>query len=397
MNIRLQINAIKILSVILLVYFIPVTLQSQNRPVRQLISPEIHNDNSVTFRILAPSAKLVKLHGSWMQNFLEGDIVTPKDSGLFELTTTPLPSEYYSYFFTVDGVRVLDSENPLIVRDGIFNGSALMIPGEKSDLYSVNDVPHGIVQKVWYPSPTLELNRRMYVYTPPGYLESDIKYPVLYLLHGAGGDEEAWTTLGKANNILDNLIAAGKAKPMLVVMTNGVPTDAATVGEAPNFEKKNEFKGSGPGGMISAKFEESLVNDVIPFIEKNYRVYKDKDHRAIAGLSMGGFHTQNIVCANPDKFSYIGVMSMGKFDISKYGEKNNTELRKAQVNTLKNSGVKLFWIGCGKKDFFYDNVVALRKSYDELGLKYIYRESEGGHSWENWRLYLSELAPLLFK
>ena len=149
--------------------------------------------------------------------------------------------------------------------------------------------------------------------------------------------------------------------------------------------------------MISAKFEESLVNDVIPFIEKNYRVYKDKDHRAIAGLSMGGFHTQNIVCANPDKFSYIGVMSMGKFDISKYGEKNNTELRKAQVNTLKNSGVKLFWIGCGKKDFFYDNVVALRKSYDELGLKYIYRESEGGHSWENWRLYLSELAPLLFK
>jgi enterochelin esterase family protein len=396
MNIRLQINAIKILSVILLVYFIPVTLQSQNRPVRQLISPEIHNDNSVTFRILAPSAKLVKLHGSWMQNFL-GDIVTPKDSGLFELTTTPLPSEYYSYFFTVDGVRVLDSENPLIVRDGIFNGSALMIPGEKSDLYSVNDVPHGIVQKVWYPSPTLELNRRMYVYTPPGYLESDIKYPVLYLLHGAGGDEEAWTTLGKANNILDNLIAAGKAKPMLVVMTNGVPTDAATVGEAPNFEKKNEFKGSGPGGMISAKFEESLVNDVIPFIEKNYRVYKDKDHRAIAGLSMGGFHTQNIVCANPDKFSYIGVMSMGKFDISKYGEKNNTELRKAQVNTLKNSGVKLFWIGCGKKDFFYDNVVALRKSYDELGLKYIYRESEGGHSWENWRLYLSELAPLLFK
>ena len=121
-----------------------------------------------------------------------------------------------------------------------------MIPGEKSDLYSVNDVPHGIVQKVWYPSPTLELNRRMYVYTPPGYLESDIKYPVLYLLHGAGGDEEAWTTLGKANNILDNLIAAGKAKPMLVVMTNGVPTDAATVGEAPNFEKKNDLKDQAP-------------------------------------------------------------------------------------------------------------------------------------------------------
>jgi enterochelin esterase family protein len=233
----------------------------------------------------------------------------------------------------------------------------------------------------------------MYVYTPPGYEKGDKKYPVFYLLHGAGGDEDAWTTLGRTPYILDNLIAQGKALPMIVVMTNGNARSAAAPGEEPSGLITSP---ADPGLANQGGFEKSLINDVIPFIEQNYRTLTDKDHRAIAGLSMGGMHTQSITNANPDKFGYIGVMSMGLRTNSRMGNYNEEEHKK-QVLAIQKSGVKLYWIACGTDDFLFESVTTLRKFYDELGFKYEYRESTGGHTWPNWRIYLSELAPKLFK
>ncbi len=240
------------------------------------------------------------------------------------------------------------------------------------------------------------MDRRMEIYTPPGYEKSGNKYPVLYLFHGGGGDEEGWISRGRTNYILDNLIAAGKVLPMIVVMTNGVPNVAAAPGDRPAFAKATPGGPMGIQAMTTGKFEESLIKDVIPYVEANYRVLSDPAHRAIAGLSMGGYHTQQITNANPEKFDYIGVMSMGLFDGPNARNYNREEHIK-QLNAIKQAKPKLYWIACGKDDFLYEGVTKLRALYDQVGLPYTYRESEGGHTWVNWRLYLSELAPMLFK
>lgn len=367
---------------------------SQMRGMRPVISPEVKYDNKVTFRLYAPEAKTVKLSGNWMAGWGTAVDMMRNDTGLYELTIDTLPSELYTYTFVINGVRTIDPGNTFVIRDGNRTESAFMIPGATASLYAVNDVPHGSLQKVWYPSSTLGLTRLMYVYTPAGYNESTDKLPVFYLLHGGGGDEDAWTTLGRAPQILDNLIASGKAKPMVVVMTNGNPSDAA----APYAGPVKKDKGSGnPASMGSGKFEESLVKDVIPFIEKNYRVLTDKDNRAVAGLSMGGIQTMTLSNTAPELFSYYGVMSMGLVDMARFGGKDDKESKIANLEKLKKSGVKLYWIACGKDDFLYKSAEELRKFLDENKFPYVYRESEGGHTWTNWRIYLSELAPQLFR
>jgi enterochelin esterase family protein len=341
--------------------------------------------------LLAPEASKVTLSGNWMAGWGTQVELTKGDSGIWSVTTEILPAEFYTYTFYINGVKTLDPQNPQVVRDGTRFENVVIVPGKESEVYTIKEVPHGVLSKVWYPSTTLEKSRRMYVYTPPGYAESTEKYPVFYLLHGAGGDEDAWTTLGRTPYILDNLIAEGKAKPMIVVMTNGNAWSSAAPGEEPKAESTTDFSQMAPGG-----FEKSLVNDVIPFIEKNYRTLTDKNNRAIAGLSMGGMHTQTITNTNPDKFGYIGVMSMGLMNNSRWGNYNEEEHKK-QIQTLKDSGLKLYWIGCGKEDFLYESVTNLRKFYDDSGFKYEYRETSGGHTWTNWRIYLSELAPKLFR
>ncbi len=366
-----------------------VNAQSPRGP--RVKSPEIHTNNSVTFRLLAPEASKVTLSGNWMAGWGTQVELTKGDSGIWSVTTEILPAEFYTYTFYINGVKTLDPQNPQVVRDGTRFENAVIVPGKESEVYTVKNVPHGVLSKVWYPSPTLEKSRRMYVYTPPGYAESTEKYPVFYLLHGAGGDEDAWTTLGRTPYILDNLIAEGKAKPMIVVMTNGNAWSSAAPGEEPKAESTPDFSQMARGG-----FEKSLINDVIPFIEKNYRTLTNKNNRAIAGLSMGGMHTQTITNTNPDKFGYIGVMSMGLMNNSRWGNYNEEEHKK-QIQTLKDSGIKLYWIGCGKEDFLYESVTNLRKFYDNSGFKYEYLETPGGHTWTNWRIYLSELAPKLFR
>ncbi|MBN1819524.1 MAG: esterase [Prolixibacteraceae bacterium] len=383
------------LMTILLIVILQTNAQFRRGP--RLISPQINEDNSVTFRLNAPDADNVAINGSWMPGYYGKQVDVAKgDSGIWSITVEGLAPNLYTYVFLVNGMRVLDPQNPQVMREGAGSDNYVIVPGKESEVYTVQDVPHGTLSSVWYPSPTLDKNRRMSVYTPPGYEEGDKEYPVFYLLHGAGGNEDSWPSLGRANCILDNLIADGIAKPMIVVITNGNSWSAAAPGEAPAGENAERLKGPGSGDRNG--FENSLVNDVIPFIEKNYRVIADKDHRAIAGLSMGGMHTQTITNSNPGIFSYIGVMSAGLRNNPRFGGNNyDQEAHIKQLKALQESGVKLYWIGCGEEDTAKEINIALRKLYDDLGFKYVYRESPGGHTWANWRLYLSELAPLLFK
>lgn len=370
-----------------------MSLSAQQRRTARIVSPVIHQNNTVTFRLEAPDANRVTLSGNWIPASEAQVELNRNDTGVWSVTTEILPPEIYTYFFNVNGIKVLDPSNSQVVRDGTRFESMLIVPGKESDVYTVKDVPHGQLSKVWYPSPTLNKDRRMYVYTPPGYFEKNINYPVFYLLHGAGGDEDAWTTLGRAPYVLDNLIAEGKAEPMIVVMTNGNARSAAAPGDEP---ANRNMEAPGPGQTMQVSFEESLIKDVIPYIENNYRTLNDKNNRAIAGLSMGGGHTQNITNANPGKFAYVGIMSMGLRNNSRSGNYNE-EVHKNQILAIQKDGIKLYWIACGTDDFLYDGVTNLRKFYDDIGFNYEYRESTGGHTWTNWRIYLSEFAPRLFK
>jgi enterochelin esterase family protein len=372
------------------------TMLAQEAPWmrNRVVSPEIHSDNSVTFRIFAPDAGQVALSGGWMAGWGTREEMVRNDTGLWTLTAGPLEPEIYTYSFWVNGVKALDAANTAVMRDGRRYESMLLVSGEASALYAVKDVPHGTLSKVWYDSPTLGMKRRMYVYTPAGYEGGYDTYPVFYLLHGGGGDEDAWTTLGRCCQIMDNLIADRKARPMIVVMTNGNPGDAAAPGEAP--PKKVDGEGAGVFGMASGLFEKSLVDDVIPFVEEHYRTKNGKSNRAVGGLSMGGMQTMNLAFDYSMVFDFYGVMSMGITDPGPDGRSWFTNVD-ARLNSLKTSGYKLYWIGCGTDDFLYGAATNLVEKLDEAGMEYTYRESSGGHTWSNWRIYLSELAPLLFR
>ncbi|MCX6254709.1 MAG: alpha/beta hydrolase-fold protein, partial [Bacteroidia bacterium] len=341
-------------------------------------SAEILPDNSVIFRLPSKDAGTVAVSGDWMPGFGASVPMVRNDTNLWTLTVGPLKPELYSYTFLIDGIRVLDPNNPQVKRDGRRIESMFLVPGNESDLYFVKDVPHGTLAKIWYDSPTLKLNKRMYVYTPAGYETGKESYPVFYLLHGGGGDEDAWTTLGRTCQIMDNLIAQGKAKPMIVVMPNGNPGQSAAFTDAP-AETAAKAQSS-PGDMGRGMFEESLVKDIIPFVESHYRVLADRNNRALAGLSMGGMQTLTLTSNYPTTFGYIGVMSMGLVEANSMGLKPDPD-QDAKFETLKNRGYKLYWVGVGKDDFLYKSAQNLRAALDKHGLKYTYRESTGGHTW----------------
>mgnify|MGYP000864750047 FL=1 len=357
----------------------------------RVVSPDIKSDNSVTFSLYAPEATNVTLNGSWMAQGTTGTF-EKNSEGVWSITVGPLEPSMYHYNLIVDGVRAIDPGNPKAQRDGVNYASTLIIPGTGSEIFEVNNVPHGALSKVWYNSPSLGLYRRMYIYTPPGYEENNEKYPVLYLLHGGGGDEDAWSSLGRANYILDNLIAQGKAKPMIVVMTNGNSDQTAAI-----TDRKLAPTAGAMNTMASNVFPNSLINDVMPYIEKNYRTINNKENRAIAGLSMGGLQTQIISANNPGLFDYMGVFSMGiQMEL---GEVTTNLIKSYDENLdkVKRNNYKLFYIAVGVEDFVYEGVKLLREKLDEHDFKYIYNETSGGHTWANWRNYLSDFAPRLFK
>ena len=368
-----------------------------------IVSPEVKADHTVTFRIQAPAADSVQITGDFLPpvkmktqwGFMDvpGTAKLTKDEkGIWTFTTQPLGSDLYSYTVIVDGFKTTDPNNVYIIRDvaSVFN--VFIVGGGKGDLYQISKVPHGTVARRWYDSPGNGMARRMTVYTPAGYETNKDKYPVLYLLHGMGGDEEAWIALGRASQILDNLIAQGKAKPMIVVMTNGNVAQEAAPGESslgyskPNMQMEHTMDG---------KFEETF-QDVINFVEANYRVKAEKSGRAIAGLSMGGFHSLHISRFYPNTFDYVGLFSAAIIANDKVTSKVYENIDKTLEAQMKN-GYKLYWIGIGKSDFLYKNVSDYRAKLDGMGMKYTYVETEGGHTWTNWRVYLSQIAPLLFK
>ncbi|MEY4309173.1 MAG: hypothetical protein RL422_1376 [Bacteroidota bacterium] len=371
--------------------------------VERLISPEVKANNEVVFRLKAPSATSVKLSGNWMPMVANANgqgasrqlvEMTKDQAGVWTVNVQALAPELYGYTFMVDGVTTLDPSNLKVARDGTFRTESLLyVNGPASDLYWAKTGPKGSVHQVWYDSKSLKLTRRMQIYTPPGYEDSKESYPVLYLLHGGGGDEEAWPTLGVAPHILDNLINSGQAKPMIVVMTNGNPNQAAANVITPVIPMSD----LPVGGMGSMLFEKSLVADVIPYIENHFRVKKNKESRALTGLSMGGLQTINTTFEHPNLFNYIGVMSMGFADLSRFGVKVDASQRDQQIEALKKANPALYWIACGKDDFLIESVVTMRKKLDEHAFRYVYRESEGGHTWTNWRVYLSEFAKMIFK
>ncbi len=314
----------------------------------------------------------------------------------------------------VDGVKALDPNNGETQRDGARYDNLLMISGAESEWWDFKDVPHGTVQAVWYPSPTLKMAaRRMMVYTPPGYETSARKYPVLYLLHGGGGDEDAWLTMGRANIIMDNLIAAGKAQPMIVVMPNGNATQSVSQGfgygptparqsvtaPAPPPVQAAQAEAGRPGApgagrgatpqIYAGSYPESLVKDVIPFVQTRFRVLAAKDDRAIAGLSMGGGHTLAATNNNPGTFAYIGVFSAGPRAVDEAFEK--------QLEAVKAGGVKFYWLGAGSTDMARAGTVTLSELVKKDGFNTSYREIPGRHYWFLWRDFLAQFGQVAFQ
>lgn len=369
-----------------------------------VVSPEINANNTVTFRLKAPKAVKVQITGDFLPTqkiktpYGEFDApgvadLTEGKEGVWEFTTPePLKPELYSYSFIVDNLKMMDPSNVYMIRDVASVTNVFIIGGERADLYKVNKVPHGTVSRVWYNSPTLGMDRRLTVYTPAGYETSGKSYPVFYLLHGMGGDEEAWIALGRTSQILDNLIAQGKAKPMIVVMTNGNAAQEAAPGEsslnytAPSMQLPKTMEGS----------FETAFPDVVKFIDKNYRTIKSKQGRAIAGLSMGGFHSMHISKQYPDMFNYVGLFSAAIMPDKNVKSPIYEDIEgKLKVQFAKKPA--LYWIGIGNTDFLYKANEEYRKMLDEKGYKYTYYETGEGHIWKNWRIYLTEFVPLLFK
>ena len=373
----------------------------------RIISPEIGEEN-VTFRILTPYADSVKINGGFTPtvkmetSFGSFDVpssvdMTRDEKGIWSITL-PLPEpELYTYSFVVDGVSINDPSNVFMQRDGTRYLSVLLIPGEQTENY-YEASQRGNLNQVWYDSPTLGMTRRMFVYTPYGYANSKDKYPVLYLLHGAGGDEDAWSTMGRACQILDNLIEKGLAKPMICVMPNGNPTQYAAqtlmIPEKPRDPNNQEM------GMMGSAYPKSIVEDIVPFIEKTYRVDARPKSRAIAGLSMGGGHTITTSLMYPGFFDYICPLSMGigmRFGNNDANQEEIMKTYETQFKALKKAGYKLYFLACGDSDFLFESAKTLDQMLTDNGLKHTFFVTPGGHTWSNWRIYLNTFAPQLFK
>jgi enterochelin esterase-like enzyme len=366
----------------------PLPAQDRPRPA-EFVSPQVSAERKITFRIHAPRAEAIRLSGGDMPGVGMGLAMKKTDNGVWEITVGPVPAGAYRYNFNVDGVAVIDPRNPATSESNTNTWSLVYVPG--SDYSDTRNVPHGGVAEVTYYSQALNRFRRMHVYTPPGYDNGEGKYPVFYLLHGASDSDASWSTVGRAGFILDNLIAGGKAKPMLVVMPAG-HTGAFRFGPRGDrsFDRQMD------------EFSEDFLKDVKPYIEKNYRVLADRAHRAIAGLSMGGAQTLNIAFSHLDDFAYVGVFSSGVFGIAGgfRGEPPNTKWEDDHKAALDDAGLKkglrLVWFGCGKDDFLVktsDATVSMLKKHQ---FDVVSRESAGGHTWINWRDYLHQFAPLLF-
>ncbi len=354
-------------------------------------SPVVNADGTVTFNFYSPSAQRVSVSGDFDEIRNQRLEMTKQENGVWTVTTKALNPELYSYSLSVDGQRFVDPANSYVNRD-ISTLSNIFIVTKSNDdkghLYSVNDVPHGTLSRVWYDSPTLGQQRRMTVYLPAAYDGKKV-FPVMYLLHGHGGDETAWGDLGRASQIMDNLIAEGKCVPMIVVMPNGNPTCNAAPGwwhEGMYTPDGNAFNQRG----AKASMEESFM-DIVNYVDSHYKTIKKRSGRAVTGLSMGGGHTFGISRLYPETFDYYGLQSAAarvRQNDAKFNE---------QMSRLFSSKPKLFWIAIGKEDFLIQQNNGLRQYLDEHKYPYEYYENDGGHIWRNWRIYLTMFAQKIFR
>ena len=359
-----------------------------------VLSPEVQPDRRVTFRLLAPQAEDVSLRGTDIPGNTRGTAMTKGDEGVWSATVGPLDAGAYRYNFNVGGVSVVDPRNPSTSESNNNTWSLVVVPG--SDEFDTKQVPHGAVASVTYYSTALGRFRRMHVYTPPGYEIGQQKFPVFYLLHGAGDSDDSWTSVGRAGFILDNLIAAKRAKPMIVAMPAGHTTRTGGGRGAPGARDE---------------FNDDFTTDVMPFVEKNYRVLTDRAHRAIAGLSMGGGQTLTAFIGRPDAFAYVGVFSAGVFGIipptgragapapppPPPGPSWEEQHLAALDNASFKKGLKVFWFSTGSEDGLMPTTKATVEMFKKHGFDAVFKESPGGHTWLNWRNYLVEFTPQLFQ
>jgi enterochelin esterase-like enzyme len=350
-------------------------------PPAPLLSPEVHSDGSVTFRFRAPNAADVK----FAREGAEPVPMQKDDKGVWTVITAPLAPDYYGYSFTVDGVRSMDASNPSLVPNLIFPGNSVHVPGPLSLPWELNNVPHGVIHHHFYKSTVADDDRDYYVYTPPGYDAAAKKtYPVLYLLHGFSDAASGWTEVGRANVILDNLIAQGKAKPMIVVMPLGYGTMemirlAWGAWNHPDLRDRN-FNG----------FREALLTEVMPRVEGQYRITNDRNARAIAGLSMGGSESLLTGLNNLDKFSWVGAFSSG-------GIPEDFQKDFPTLDAKANQQLHLLWIACGTEDRLITINRNLLEWLKGKGVNATEIETPGMHTWMVWRRNLVEFAPLLFR
>src|SRR5271157_633033 len=357
----------------------------------QLPSYEFHPDRTVLFRLRAPDATSVRLDGDFLQAppAVQGAPppsaardMTKAEDGVWTVTVGPLHPAVYNYSFTVNGVRDIDPINPMVKLGDRSSESMFEVPGDKPAVYDIQPVPHGTVHINWYHSVSLSAPRSIYVYTPPGYEAGKSKLPVLYLLHGSGDTEAGWVDIGRANLILDNLLAARSAKPMIVVMPYGRPLPAVML--LPSA-------GRGPANADDV-FGNDLLKDVIPYVEKLYRVSAKADDRAIAGLSMGGGQALRIGMAHLDTFHYIGA-----FSAAARGNPEEAYKDFFADPAAANKKLKVFYIACGKADGLFAGSQALADALEKHQIKHTFVPSEEGHVWRNWRDYLADFAPQLFR
>jgi len=343
---------------------------------------EVGTDRRVTFRLRAPEAATVTVSGDFATG---AQTMTKGPDGVWILTTAPLRAAVYNYRFTVDGIATSDPSNPMLGTADRGNGASLLeVQGDKPSPWSLQPVPHGNIHINTYVSKTMKATRNIYVYTPPGYETSTTRYPALYLMHGAGGSESSWVTAGRANLILDNLISEGRAKPMIIVMPYGRAGQSTTFGPAPVVV---------PEDQKNLTFPNDVVPDVIEFAEKNYRIAPGADNRAIAGLSMGGNQTLIIGLNHLDLFHYVGAFSPVIMNANA-DQDFKTLLSDAAGSNKK---LKVFNIYIGKEDTLYMSNVSFHKLLDEHQIKHVFTETEGAHVWWNWRDYLTDYAPRLFR
>ncbi len=374
-------QSVSLIFVLLFAVFIKDGLAQQPQ---RLISPEVHSDKRVTFRFRSPSAKEVKLsrEGAAASPMMQKD--EQEKEGVWSVTTEPLEPDLYGYSFVADGVGLIDPSNPLMKPNLLSTQSMVHVPGPASLPWEIGNVPKGAVHRHFYKSGVVGDERDFYVYTPPGYdPRAKTLYPVLYLLHGFSDDASGWTAVGRAHVILDNLIAQGKAKPMLVVMPLGygapeIVSRTAPPVRDPSIRQRN-----------MEKFRDALLTEVIPAVEKTYRVSKDRESRAITGLSMGGAESLFTGLNAVDRFAWIGAFSSGGL-----GENFDTEF--PGLDAKVNARLQLLWIACGTDDRLIETSRKFSSWLKSKNIEHTQIETPGAHTWMVWRRNLATFAPLLF-